>query len=58
MIVIELWNIFKFFKKYKVLEDISIDIKNNCCMVLIGKNGVGKLILIDIIVGNNYYDSG
>ena len=56
--MIELRHISKSFKKHKVLEDISINIKNNCCTALIGKNGAGKSTLIDIIVGNNHYDSG
>ncbi|MDU2697587.1 MAG: ABC transporter ATP-binding protein, partial [Staphylococcus epidermidis] len=56
--MIELRHISKSFKKHNVLEDISINIKNNCCTALIGKNGAGKSTLIDIIVGNNHYDSG
>ena len=56
--MIELRHISKSFKEHKVLEDISIDIKNNYCTALIGKNGAGKSTLIDIIVGNNHYDSG
>ncbi|MBS6895019.1 MAG: ATP-binding cassette domain-containing protein, partial [Staphylococcus epidermidis] len=55
--MIELRHISKSFKKHNVLEDISINIKNNCCTALIGKNGAGKSTLIDIIVGNNHYDS-
>ena len=35
--MIELRHISKSFKEHKVLEDISIDIKNNCCTALIGK---------------------
>ena len=56
--MIELRHISKSFKEHKVLEDISIDIKNNRCTALIGKNGAGKSTLIDIIIGNNHYDSG
>ena len=50
-IVIELRHISKSFKKHNVLEDISINIKNNCCTALIGKNGAGKSTLIDIHKG-------
>lgn len=56
--MIELRHISKSFKNHKVLENISIDIKNKRCTALIGKNGAGKSTLIDIIIGNNQYDSG
>ena len=56
--MIELRHISKSFKNHKVLENISIDIKNKRCTALIGKNGAGKSTLIDIIIGNNQYGSG
>lgn len=56
--VIKLQNLAKSFNNNKVLNDISLKLKENTCTALIGKNGAGKTTLIDILIGNIQSDVG
>ena len=46
-------NIFKanLFKKYSVLQNFNLEIKNNDRIAFVGKNGTGKSTLAKIIDG-------
>ena len=47
--------IVELSKKYGesyVLENINLTISNNTCLALIGKNGVGKTTLLNILINN------
>lgn len=53
--------IVELSKKYGesyVLEDINLTISDNTCLALIGKNGVGKTTLLNILINNISPTSG
>ncbi|WP_236629274.1 MULTISPECIES: AAA family ATPase [Lactobacillus] len=56
--MIELSNVTASYSKDKILENFSGKISCNNLVVLIGKNGVGKSTLLDIISGLKKIDSG
>lgn len=49
---------FSYIKDKPVLKNISFDIKDNECVILLGPNGVGKSTLINLILGANKLQSG
>ena len=49
---------FSYYKNHLVLDDVSFEIGDNECVVLLGPNGVGKSTLISCILGNNNYKQG
>ncbi len=49
--MLKLEGIYKEFKKKKVLNNISLEIKKGECIGIVGANGSGKSTLISIIVG-------
>lgn len=56
--VIEIKSLDKAFGTYKVLEDASLDLYKGENLVVLGKSGTGKSVLIKIIVGLLLPDSG
>ncbi|SGV22662.1 ABC transporter ATP-binding protein [Staphylococcus aureus] len=56
--MIQISNINKSFKKKRVLKNISFDIEKGTCIALIGKNGAGKLTLVDILSNKIIADDG
>lgn len=51
-------NIKKDFDNVEVLKDISLDIKKNKKIGIVGRNGAGKSTLVDIIFGLSERDEG
>lgn len=56
--LIEIDGLNKSYGKYKVLEDISLNLKGGNCVALIGPNGSGKTTLLKILLGLTFPDSG
>lgn len=56
--VIEIKNIRKSFGQQEVLKDISLTLFNGENLVVLGKSGSGKSVLIKCIVGLLKYDGG
>ncbi|WP_231460017.1 MULTISPECIES: ABC transporter ATP-binding protein [unclassified Pedobacter] len=56
--VIEIRNLNKAFGDYRVLESASLDLHKGENLVVLGKSGTGKSVLIKIIVGLLSPDSG
>lgn len=55
--ILEVNNVSKSFGKF-TLDDVSINIKENCITGFLGKNGAGKTTLIKIILGLLHKDGG
>ena len=49
---------FSYLKDKPVLEDVSFDIKEGECVILLGPNGVGKSTLINLLTGVNKIKKG
>ena len=58
MILLTLSNITKSFGMNTVLRDVSLTLKENQRMGLVGVNGSGKSTLMKIIAGESQPDSG
>jgi phospholipid/cholesterol/gamma-HCH transport system ATP-binding protein len=56
--MITLHNVSKSFGARKVLDDMSIIIRDGECVFVLGKSGVGKSVLLKIIVGLLVPDHG
>lgn len=56
--MIELKNIHKSFKDQKVLEDLNLRIETGESMVIIGRSGCGKSVLLKHIIGLMRPDKG
>lgn len=55
--ILKVSNVSKGYKNFS-LNDVSINIKENCITGFIGKNGAGKTTLIKIILGLTHKDAG
>ena len=49
---------FHYQKDKEILKDISFDIKEDECVIILGPNGVGKSTLISLILGANKLQKG
>ncbi|MFX1530807.1 MAG: ABC transporter ATP-binding protein [Promethearchaeota archaeon] len=58
MVNIELKNISKSFRKFKALNNISLEIKDREYFIILGPTGAGKTTLLKIIAGLIKPDSG
>lgn len=56
--VLRINNVSKSFDRFTALDDVSINIKENCITGFLGKNGAGKTTLIKIILGLLHKDGG
>lgn len=56
--VIEIKNLYKAFGSYQVLENASLDLYKGENLVVLGKSGTGKSVLIKIIIGLLQPDAG
>ncbi|MHA4895533.1 ABC transporter ATP-binding protein [Pedobacter sp. PWIIR3] len=56
--VIEIRSLYKSFGSYDVLKGVDLDLYNGENLVVLGKSGTGKSVLIKIIVGLLMPDSG
>ncbi len=57
--MIEIKNVWFHYQKDKeILKDISFDIKEDECVIILGPNGVGKSTLISLILGANKLQKG
>lgn len=56
--LIELRNLCKSFGKQQVLNDLHLDVFKNESLVILGRSGVGKSVLIKCLVGLIQPDSG
>lgn len=58
MIIMQLSNIYKLFGAETVLSHITLDIKSNDRIAIVGRNGTGKSTLLKIMAGVYDYDRG
>lgn len=56
--MIKVKNVTKYFDDFKVLDDISLNVKKGTIYGLIGPNGAGKTTIINHIVGAYRQDEG
>ncbi len=56
--VIETFNLKKVLNNKKVLDDVSIKIRENETFTIIGQSGVGKSVLLKHIIGLMRPDEG
>ena len=58
MIVLQMHNIKKLYVTDLVFDQVSLQIKSNERIGIVGKNGAGKTTLMKIMAGVSQYDSG
>lgn len=57
--MIEINNLYFHYQKDKeILKDVSFNIKDDECVIILGPNGVGKSTLISLILGANKIQKG
>ena len=55
---ISIKNLTKFYKKFKAIEDVSLDVQPGEFFGFLGPNGAGKTTTINVITGLANHDSG
>ncbi len=58
MSFVEIKNVSKSFGDFKVLEDVSLDVQRGENLVIFGKSGTGKSVLLKCLVGLLVPDTG
>ncbi|HPI38843.1 MAG TPA: ABC transporter ATP-binding protein [Ignavibacteriaceae bacterium] len=58
MSFVEIKNVSKSFGDFKVLEDVSLDVQKGENLVIFGKSGTGKSVLLKCLVGLLVPDTG
>jgi ATP-binding cassette subfamily F protein uup len=58
MTVLTAENLCKKFRDQVVLEQVSFALRSGERIALVGKNGIGKTTLLEIITGKQSVDSG
>lgn len=56
--MIKLENLYKSFNSHKVLQGLSLDIPTGAITVILGPSGIGKSVLLKIMIGLLKPDSG
>lgn len=56
--IMKIWNLIKKMDDNLVLKDVLFDLKVGEIIVLIGCNGVGKIILFLMMMGIYLFDEG
>ena len=56
--MIEIRDLKKSFKKFKVLDGLSLDVKKGETLVILGRSGMGKSVLLKHIIGISKPDEG
>ncbi len=56
--MIEIRDLKKSFKKFKVLDGLSLDVKKGETLVILGRSGMGKSVLLKHIIGITKPDEG
>jgi phospholipid/cholesterol/gamma-HCH transport system ATP-binding protein len=56
--LIEIRNVSKAFNGLRVLEDVSLTVEKGTTVVILGKSGVGKSVLLKTVIGLIQPDSG
>lgn len=56
--MIKISHLSKSFGERQVLEDINLDVRQGECLFILGKSGVGKSVLLKLIVGLMEPDEG
>jgi len=56
--MIEIRNLKKSFKKFKVLDGLSLDVNKGETLVILGRSGMGKSVLLKHIIGISKPDEG
>jgi phospholipid/cholesterol/gamma-HCH transport system ATP-binding protein len=51
MAVIELRDISKSFEQHRVLHHVNLDVDEGTTVVILGKSGVGKSVLLKVVIG-------
>lgn len=57
-LILETKNLCKTFKKQKIVQDISLEVKRNSIYGLLGPNGAGKSTILKMITGMLHPSSG
>lgn len=56
--IIEIRNLYKAFNQTKVLEGLNLDVKKGETLVILGRSGTGKSVLLKHIIGISQADHG
>lgn len=56
--VIQIEHVYKSFGKKEVLVDLNLEIHKGEILVILGKSGIGKSVLLGLIMGMKHPDSG
>jgi phospholipid/cholesterol/gamma-HCH transport system ATP-binding protein len=56
--MIEIKNVYKSFGEHQVIKGLNLDIKDKEVLVILGRSGVGKSVLLRHIIGLEKPDSG
>lgn len=58
MILLQVQQVARYFGADTLFENVSLDVSDNSRIALVGRNGVGKSMLLKMIIGNESSDAG